>query len=139
MKSRIKETAETSEEPPQCFIANKISKCISSNVNLSRRKNLERKIIHERNNRHQRPNPETRAEIPVLPLEYQLSENGELGTVVRKRTTIKFWYLWQMKLSSFLPTWESDTVIVLSAFLHRYFFYCIPFMYQITAKQFPVG
>ena len=46
-------------------------------ANLPRRGNLERTIRQHRNDRHQSPNPEIRAEIPVLPLEYQLSENAE--------------------------------------------------------------
>ena len=46
-------------------------------ANLPRRENLGRTIRQQRNDRHQPPNPEIRAEIPVLPLEYQLTENRE--------------------------------------------------------------
>ena len=46
-------------------------------ANLPPRENLGRTIRQQRNDRHQPPNPVIRAEIPVLSLEYQLSENGE--------------------------------------------------------------
>ena len=39
--------------------------------------NLRKDIQTAKNDRHQPINPEIRAEIPVLPLEYQLSESGE--------------------------------------------------------------
>ena len=45
-------------------------------ANLTRKENLGRTIRQQRNDRRQPPNPEIRAKIPVLLLEYQLSENG---------------------------------------------------------------
>ena len=55
-----------------------VSKFISSNHDKPpRRKNLGRTIKHQRNDRYQPTNPEMRAEISVLLLEYQLSENAE--------------------------------------------------------------
>ena len=39
--------------------------------------NLRKDIQTAKNDRHQPINSEIRAEIPVLPLEYQLSENGK--------------------------------------------------------------
>ena len=78
VKSRIKDTAESSEELPQRIIANELANISAATMaNLPRRENLGRTIRQQRNDRHQPPNPEIRAEIPVLPLEYQLSENGE--------------------------------------------------------------
>ena len=78
MNSRIKDTAETSEEPPQHIIANELANISAATMaNLPPRENIGRTIMHQRNDRHQPPNPEIKAEIPVLPLEYQLSENGE--------------------------------------------------------------
>ena len=47
-------------------------------ANLPRKENSGRTIRHQKNNTHQLRNPEIRAEIPVLPLEYQLSENWKL-------------------------------------------------------------
>ena len=78
MKSRIKDAAETSEEPPQRIIANELANISATTMaNLSQRENLGRTIRQQRNDRHQSSNLEIRAEIPVLPLEYQLLENGE--------------------------------------------------------------
>ena len=80
VKSRIKNTLETSEEPPQRNIANEIANISATTMtNLPRRENLGRTIRHQRNHedRHEPPNPEIRADIPVLLLEYQLSENGK--------------------------------------------------------------
>ena len=65
--SRIKETAETSEEPPQRITANGLA-------NVS--ETYGRTIRHQTNHRHQPPNPEMRAEISEH-LKYQLSENRE--------------------------------------------------------------
>ena len=71
VKSRIKDTAESSEEPPQRIIANELANISAATMaNLPRRDNLGRTIRQQRNDRHQPPNPEIRAEIPVLPLEY---------------------------------------------------------------------
>ena len=47
-------------------------------ANLPRKENSGRTIRQQKNNRHQPPNPEIETEIPVLPLEYQLSENWKL-------------------------------------------------------------
>ena len=80
VNSRINETAETSEELPQRIIANKLANLSAAIMtNLPQRENLGRTIRHQRNDiiRHHSPNPKMRAEILVLPLEYQLSENGE--------------------------------------------------------------
>ena len=77
-KTRIKETAETSEEPPQRVIANELANVsVATMANPPRRENVRRATRHQRNDRHQPPNPEMRAEIPLLPLEYQMLENGE--------------------------------------------------------------
>ena len=66
VKSRIKDIAETSVEPPQPIIANELANISATTMaNLPRRENLERTIMHQRNDRHQPPNPEIRAEIPV--------------------------------------------------------------------------
>ena len=46
-------------------------------ANLPRRENLGRTIRQKRCDGHQPPNPEISAEIPKLPLEYQLTENRE--------------------------------------------------------------
>ena len=46
-------------------------------ANLPRRENLGRTIRQKRCDGHQPPNPEIKTEIPVLPLEYQLTENRE--------------------------------------------------------------
>ena len=78
MKSGIKDTTETSEEPPQRIIANEFPNISAATmVNLPQSENLGRTIRQQRNDRHQPPNPQIRVEIPVLPLEYQLSENVE--------------------------------------------------------------
>ena len=77
MKSGIKDTTETLEEPPQRIIVNEFPNISAATmVNLPQSENLGRTIRQHRNDRHQPPNPQ-RVEIPVLPLEYQLSENVE--------------------------------------------------------------
>ena len=69
MKRKIKDPAESSKEPPQRVIANELANIsVTTIANLPRRKILGRTIRQHRNNRHQPPNPEIRAEIPVFPL-----------------------------------------------------------------------
>ena len=78
VNSRIKDTTKSSEELPQRIIANELANISAATMaNLSWRENVGRTIRQERNDRHQPPNPEIKADIPVLPLEYPLSENGE--------------------------------------------------------------
>ena len=78
MKSRIKDTAETSEEPPQHIIANELANISAATMaSLPPRENNGKTIMHQRNDGHQPPNPEIKAEIPVFPLEHHLSENEE--------------------------------------------------------------
>ena len=94
VKSRITETAETSEEQSQRIIANELANVSATTMaNLSRREILGKAIRNQRNDRHQPLNPEMRAEIPVLPLEYQLSEktgNSFHSLTVAMETTIEF-------------------------------------------------
>ena len=74
----MKDTAETSEEPPQRIIANELANISATTMaSISQSENLVRTIRQLGNSRHQPPNPEIRAEIPVLPLDYQLPKNGE--------------------------------------------------------------
>ena len=53
MKSRIKETAEISEEAPQRFISNELANVSTTNMaNIPRRENLGKTIGHQGNDKH---------------------------------------------------------------------------------------
>ena len=132
VKSRIKESAETSEEPRQHIISNELANVSEATMtNFPRRENLRRTIRHQRNGRHKPPNPEMRPEIPVKPLECQLSENEEQFLLFESGHGDDDRIL-------IFANWKSGTVIGLSAFAHRYFSNCIPFMLKITVKEFSV-
>ena len=137
MKNRIKVTAETSEEPTQRIIANELASVSGTTMaNLPRRENLGRTIRQQRIDRHQSHNPEVRAEIPVFPLEYQLSENEEQFLLFDSGCGHDYRILIFGTDQADQPLansgeWYCDEIF---AFAHRYFSNCIPVMLDLTAK-----
>ena len=77
VRSNIRDHAETTHETPENIIANKLATASAAvAANLSRIENLKRTICSQRSNDHL-PTPVSRAAIPLLPLQYQQTLNGE--------------------------------------------------------------
>jgi hypothetical protein len=77
VKSLIKDQAETTHETPQNIIANQLATTsAAAAANLPRIDHIKRTIRNQRKEDHP-PHPIARAAVPLLPLRYQQTLNGE--------------------------------------------------------------